>query len=40
LTQPEALRDLPYRARPVAEQLDDPEAVRFGQGDQRRVHAA
>src|SRR5688572_25599329 len=40
LTQPEALRDLPYRARPIAEQLDDAETVRFGQCRQRGVHAA
>src|SRR5687767_8679707 len=30
LTQSEALRDLPYRSRLVAEQLDDAETVRFG----------
>src|SRR5688572_11427553 len=30
LTQPEALGDLPYRSRPVAKELDDAEAVRFG----------
>src|SRR6266542_2943809 len=38
LTQSEALGDLPYRARPVAEKLDDPETIRFGQGRQRGVH--
>src|SRR5437867_2807531 len=38
LTQSEAFRDLPYRARLVAEQLDDAEAIRFGQGRQRGVH--
>src|SRR5258705_1593159 len=27
LTQPEALGDLPYRARPVAEKLNDAETV-------------
>jgi hypothetical protein len=39
LPQPEAPRDLPHRARPVPEQLDDAETIRFGQGRQRGVHA-
>src|SRR5438093_13664083 len=38
LAQSEALRDLPYRARLVAEQLDDAQSIRFGQGCQHGVH--
>src|SRR6266540_2528895 len=38
LTQSEALGDLPYRARSVAKELDDAEAVRFGQSRQRHIH--
>src|SRR5260370_37072073 len=38
LTEPEALGDLPYRARPVAEELDAAETIRFGQGGEPGVH--
>jgi hypothetical protein len=39
LTHPEALGDLPHWSRPVPEKLDYAQAIRFGEGCQRGVHA-
>ena len=38
LPQRELCADLAHRPRPVAQQLDDAEAVRLGEGGQRRDH--
>src|SRR5712692_1208534 len=39
LAELEPRGNLPHRARALAQEFDNPEAVRLGQGSQRRKHA-